>query len=144
MVYTDNKEFAFVWPIAPDTACSAGSIILWGKRFVRLAAWRQSKYRSLAFSVSTAFWYFYSMTFLQPFTILSALPLSLGGAIIGLFVTHTDFTMSVIIGILMLMGVVTKTQFCLWNMQSQRNETTVYPVLMHWLMLVKKGQGRSL
>ncbi|TCN84283.1 hypothetical protein EDC91_11257 [Shewanella fodinae] len=49
-----------------DTACSAGSIILWGKRFVRLAAWRQSKYRSLAFSVSTAFWYFYSMTLCSP------------------------------------------------------------------------------
>jgi len=51
--------------------------------------------------------------FLQPFTILSALPLSLGGAIIGLFVTHTDFTMSVIIGILMLMGVVTKNSILL-------------------------------
>ncbi|MBO1272307.1 efflux RND transporter permease subunit [Shewanella sp. 4t3-1-2LB] len=51
--------------------------------------------------------------FMQPFTILSALPLSLGGAIIGIFVTHTDFTMPVIIGILMLMGVVTKNSILL-------------------------------
>lgn len=50
---------------------------------------------------------------MQPFTILSALPLSLGGAIIGIFVTHTDFTMPVIIGILMLMSVVTKNSILL-------------------------------
>lgn len=51
--------------------------------------------------------------FLQPVTILAALPLSLGGALIALVITHTHFTMPVIIGMLMLMGVVTKNSILL-------------------------------
>ncbi|NTG29032.1 efflux RND transporter permease subunit [Agrobacterium rhizogenes] len=51
--------------------------------------------------------------FLQPFTLLMALPLSLGGALVPLVVTGTSFSMSVVIGLLMLMGVVTKNSILL-------------------------------
>ena len=50
--------------------------------------------------------------FLQPVTILGALPLSLGGAFLALLVTHSSFSMPTVIGLLMLMGVVTKNSFC--------------------------------
>ena len=51
--------------------------------------------------------------FLQPLTILVALPLSLGGALLPLVLTGTSFSMPVVIGLLMLMGVVTKNSILL-------------------------------
>ncbi len=51
--------------------------------------------------------------FLQPLTILAALPLSLGGALLPLVLTGTSFSMPVVIGLLMLMGVVTKNSILL-------------------------------
>ncbi|GLK56658.1 multidrug efflux pump subunit AcrB [Methylopila capsulata] len=51
--------------------------------------------------------------FLQPVTILTALPLSLGGALIPLVATGTSFSMPAVIGLLMLMGVVTKNSILL-------------------------------
>jgi multidrug efflux pump subunit AcrB len=51
--------------------------------------------------------------FLQPFTILAALPLSIGGAFVALLVTHNSFSMPSLIGLLMLMGVVTKNSILL-------------------------------
>ena len=51
--------------------------------------------------------------FLQPITILAALPLSLGGAFIALLITHNNFSMPSIIGLLMLMGIVTKNSILL-------------------------------
>ncbi|CAN7560416.1 efflux RND transporter permease subunit [Bosea sp. LjRoot9] len=51
--------------------------------------------------------------FLQPLTLLMALPLSLGGALLPLVLTGTSFSMSVVIGLLMLMGVVTKNSILL-------------------------------
>lgn len=51
--------------------------------------------------------------FLQPFTLLMALPLSLGGALLPLVATGTSFSMSAVIGLLMLMGVVTKNSILL-------------------------------
>jgi multidrug efflux pump subunit AcrB len=51
--------------------------------------------------------------FLQPLTILFSLPLSIGGAILGLLVFHMPISMPVVIGILMLMGVVTKNAIML-------------------------------
>ena len=51
--------------------------------------------------------------FLQPGTILSALPLAMGGAMFGLWITHQAFSMSVVIGVLMLMGIVTKNSILL-------------------------------
>ena len=46
-------------------------------------------------------------------TILFSLPLSIGGAILGLLVFHKPISMPVVIGILMLMGVVTKNAIML-------------------------------
>jgi len=51
--------------------------------------------------------------FLQPATILSALPLAMGGALISLWLTHQAFSMPVVIGVLMLMGIVTKNSILL-------------------------------
>ena len=51
--------------------------------------------------------------FLQPFTLLMALPLSLGGALLPLVLTGTSFSMAAVIGLLMLMGVVTKNSILL-------------------------------
>ncbi len=49
----------------------------------------------------------------QPITILSALPLSIGGAVLGLVVTHSPFSISAVLGILMLMGIVAKNSILL-------------------------------
>jgi len=49
----------------------------------------------------------------QPITILSALPLSLGGAVLALVLTHTAFSLPVVIGVLMLMGIVAKNSILL-------------------------------
>jgi multidrug efflux pump subunit AcrB len=49
----------------------------------------------------------------QPITILSALPLSLGGAVIALLLTGLPFSLPVVIGILMLMGIVAKNSILL-------------------------------
>ena len=51
--------------------------------------------------------------FLQPITILFSLPLSIGGAILGLLFTGRAISIPVFIGILMLMGIVTKNAIML-------------------------------
>jgi multidrug efflux pump subunit AcrB len=51
--------------------------------------------------------------FLQPLTILAALPLSIGGAFVLLLVTGKSFSMPSLIGLLMLMGIVTKNSILL-------------------------------
>ncbi len=45
---------------------------------------------------------------LQPFTILMALPLSIGGAFVGLMITNSSLSMPSMIGFIMLMGIATK------------------------------------
>ncbi|CAN7285322.1 efflux RND transporter permease subunit [Pararhizobium sp. LjRoot235] len=50
---------------------------------------------------------------IQPFTILFSLPLAIGGVAIGLIVTQNAMSMPVLIGILMLMGIVTKNAILL-------------------------------
>ncbi|ACL56338.1 efflux RND transporter permease subunit [Methylobacterium nodulans] len=52
-------------------------------------------------------------SFLHPITILFSLPLSLGGAVMALLVTGKQLTTPVWIGILMLMGIVTKNAIML-------------------------------
>lgn len=51
--------------------------------------------------------------FLQPGTILGALPLSVGGALVALLLSGGSFGMPAVIGILMLMGIVTKNSILL-------------------------------
>jgi multidrug efflux pump subunit AcrB len=51
--------------------------------------------------------------FLQPLTILAALPLSAGGAFVALLATSNSISMPSVIGLLMLMGIVTKNSILL-------------------------------
>jgi multidrug efflux pump subunit AcrB len=51
--------------------------------------------------------------FLQPVTILSALPLSIGGSVLALLVTGLNLDLPSLIGIVMLMGIVTKNSILL-------------------------------
>ena len=50
---------------------------------------------------------------LQPLTILSSLPLSLGGAVLALWLSHNPLSLGVMIGFLMLMGIVAKNAILL-------------------------------
>jgi len=51
--------------------------------------------------------------FLQPITIMSALPLSLGGALMALLIAQKSLGVSAVIGVLMLMGIVAKNSILL-------------------------------
>jgi multidrug efflux pump subunit AcrB len=51
--------------------------------------------------------------FMHPFTILVALPLSLGGAFVALLVAGKSFSMPSLIGLVMLMGIATKNSILL-------------------------------
>ncbi len=51
--------------------------------------------------------------FLQPVTILAALPLALGGAFVGLLIAQKSFSMPSLIGLIMLMGIATKNSILL-------------------------------
>jgi multidrug efflux pump subunit AcrB len=57
---------------------------------------------------------------LQPITILFSLPLSLGGVIAALVATNEAISMPVVIGILMLMGIVTKNAIMLVDYAIER------------------------
>ena len=50
---------------------------------------------------------------LHPMTILAALPLSLGGAFVGLLIADKSFSMPSLIGLIMLMGIATKNSILL-------------------------------
>ena len=64
-------------------------------------------------------------SFLQPITILFSLPLSIGGAIVALAITSKPISLPVVIGILMLMGIVTKNAIMLvdFAIESMRRGT---------------------
>jgi multidrug efflux pump subunit AcrB len=75
----------------------------------------------------------------QPITILSALPLSVGGAMLGLVVTNSPFSISTVLGILMLMGLVAKNSillvdFAIEEMRAGRDRLTA---------LVEAGHKRA-
>jgi HAE1 family hydrophobic/amphiphilic exporter-1 len=82
--------------------------------------------------------------FLQPFTIMMSLPLSFGGALLGLLIAHKPVDMYALIGIVMLMGLVTKNaillvEYCLVAMEHgmsreeailRAGRTRMRPILM--------------
>jgi multidrug efflux pump subunit AcrB len=57
---------------------------------------------------------------LQPVTILASLPLSMGGVVAALLATHSAFSLPVVIGLLMLMGIVTKNAIMLVSFAEDR------------------------
>jgi hydrophobe/amphiphile efflux-1 (HAE1) family protein len=57
---------------------------------------------------------------LQPITILLSLPLSIGGVIFALYITNKAVSMPVVIGILMLIGIVTKNAIMLVDFAIER------------------------
>ena len=63
--------------------------------------------------------------FLQPVTILVALPLSIGGAIVGLLLYGAALDLPAIIGILMLMGIVTKNSILLVEFANEKRREGV-------------------
>ncbi len=58
--------------------------------------------------------------FFQPVTIMMALPLSIGGAFLGLIVANQPLSLFVFIGLLMLMGLVTKNSILLVDFAIER------------------------
>ena len=58
----------------------------------------------------------------QPITILGSIPLSIGGVVVALMVTGYAVSMPVIIGILMLMGIVTKNAIMLVDFAVERQK----------------------
>ncbi|NWB85746.1 efflux RND transporter permease subunit [Pseudomonas gingeri] len=65
--------------------------------------------------------------FMQPLTILSALPLSLGGALLALLIGGMSFSLASVIGLLMLMGIVTKNSI----------------LLVEYAIMARRDQGMS-
>jgi multidrug efflux pump subunit AcrB len=61
----------------------------------------------------------------QPLTILSALPLSIGGAAVALLLTHLSLSLSVVIGFLMLMGIVAKNSILLVDFAIEEMRTGI-------------------
>ncbi len=70
--------------------------------------------------------------FMQPLTILAALPLSIGGAFVLLLLTGKSFSMPSLIGLLMLMGIVTKNSILLveYAIMARRNGMSRFDALV--------------
>ncbi len=69
---------------------------------------------------------------LQPFTILMALPLSIGGAFVGLVITSSSLSMPSMIGFIMLMGIATKNSILLvdYALIAQRRGLTRFEAII--------------
>lgn len=76
--------------------------------------------------------------FLQPMTIMMSLPLALGGALIGLFVTGKSLGMYALIGIVMLMGLVTKNAILLVEYSIMSMKAGI----PRWQAIVSAGEAR--
>ncbi len=113
-------------------------------------------FSSFGFAIATAVLLIYAVLvllfggFLHPFTIMMSLPLSLGGAVLGLMVMGKSLGLYALIGIVMLMGLVTKNaillvEYCLMAMKegySQRDaimasgEARMRPILMTTIAMI--------
>jgi multidrug efflux pump subunit AcrB len=78
-------------------------------------------------------------SFLQPVTILFSLPLSIGGAIVALLLTGQQLTTPVWIGVLMLMGIVTKNAIMLVDFAME----SMHIGMDRNLAIVDAGQKRA-
>ncbi len=88
--------------------------------------------------------------YLHPYTIMMSLPLALGGALMGLVVFHESLGFYALIGIVMLMGLVTKNaillvEYCLMAMKSgkprlqaivESGEARMRPILMTTVAMI--------
>jgi len=70
--------------------------------------------------------------FLHPLTIMMSLPMAIGGAARGLIVTHQSIGLYALIGIVMLMGLVTKNAILLveYCLMAMHNGTSRHEALM--------------
>jgi hydrophobe/amphiphile efflux-1 (HAE1) family protein len=78
-------------------------------------------------------------SFLQPITILFSLPLSIGGAIVALLLTGQQLTTPVWIGVLMLMGIVTKNAIMLVDFATE----SIHRGMERSLAIIDAGQKRA-
>jgi hydrophobic/amphiphilic exporter-1 (mainly G- bacteria), HAE1 family len=80
---------------------------------------QQQIFGGFAASIAAAVLFIYAVLvllfndFLQPFTIMMSLPMSVGGAALGLLLFHQPLGLYALIGIVMLMGLVTKNAILL-------------------------------
>ena len=71
--------------------------------------------------------------FLQPVTILSAIPLSIGGAFLALLIAGSELSVPAMIGLIMLMGIVTKNSILLVDyaiMGREKDGLSLYDALV--------------
>ncbi len=76
---------------------------------------------------------------LHPITILFSLPLSIGGVIFALYITDRSISMPVVIGILMLMGIVTKNAIMLVDFAIEQ----MHKGMSRYEALVDAGRKRA-
>lgn len=88
--------------------------------------------------------------FLQPITILAALPLSLGGAFVGLLIAQKSFSMPSLIGLIMLMGIATKNSILLVEYaivarrgQPATDDMPAVPAMSRWDALLDACHKRA-
>ena len=88
--------------------------------------------------------------FLHPITILAALPLSLGGAFVGLLLAQKSFSMPSLIGLIMLMGIATKNSILLveYAIEARRGkpahgDTPAVPPMSRWDALMDACHKRA-
>ncbi len=76
---------------------------------------------------------------IQPFTILFSLPLAIGGVAAGLIITNNALSMPVLIGILMLMGIVTKNAILLVDFAIEM----IHRGMDHRQAMIEAGRKRA-
>ncbi len=70
--------------------------------------------------------------FLHPLTIMMALPFSLGGALLGLLITQKELGLFALIGVVLLMGLVTKNSILLvdYALMNQKEGQPLFPAIL--------------
>ncbi len=95
-------------------------------------------FSNVGMALSAAFLFIYAVLvllfgdFLHPLTIMAALPFSLGGALLGLLITQKELGLFALIGIVLLMGLVTKNSILLvdYALLNQREGKPLYEAVI--------------